>query len=167
MLVRTHDPMLAHRKLRVEIEHAPADVQKAVPIPGEGAVETSMLAGDVFLIDPADDRREDRGTVVWVHAEPNWKAPGQLAVMHAWGESRKHYDILKELMEWLIAEGLGDLPIDYERSGHPMTVVADTYFATADQIDSTGRKVTTTARRAKTIEETKRPPDRRVAGGGR
>ncbi len=141
MLERTTDPTLAHEKLRREIEHAP--IPEDV-LPKEGAIQKAIEKGDVFLKDPADDNRTDRGTIAWVTAEPDWKNPEVLWVQHVWGESVKHIAILRELCEWLIAEGYGDQKVGYARGPHPLTVVADQLDV---DISRDGRLATTTPNR--------------------
>ena len=125
-----------------------------------------MDGGDIFLIDPSDNGRTDRGgTIIWLHDEPDWTYDGvtypvMQMVVHTWGESGKHVQILDDLMDWLIANGRGDLPVSYERSGHPLTKIADQLFITPDKISSDGRKVITTANQAKAQRQ-------RGNGGGR
>jgi hypothetical protein len=156
-LITTNRADIAQDKLRREIEHAPQPVQDVVPIPGEGAVAASMDGGDIFLIDPVDNGRTDRGgSVLWVHEEQDWTYDGityprMLFVEHVWGESGKHVLILEELVQWLIDEGYGDVPITYERSGHPITRIADQLFTTADQISADGRRTITTPNQAQAV----------------
>lgn len=161
MILRTLDHRKAHDKLDREIKHAPQAVQDVVPLPPEGAILGAMGIGDHFLYDPIDNGRTDRGgTIVWLHAEPSWETPEELIVSHVWGESAKHYDILLDVCRYCVANGLGDLPISYYRSGHPLTTIADQYFTTPAQVN--GKKVTTTARQALVLGLQNRPN-----GGGK
>lgn len=131
----------AHERLSKEITRSPADVV----IPTEGSLAGSLARGDIFLHDPSDDGKET-GAFAWISAEPDWTNPTELFAVHIWGPSERHLQILIDVCQWGVDNGIGDLPISYQRSTHPMTLIADQHASVT--ISRDGKYSRTTLRQA-------------------
>ena len=127
----------ARERLASEITRSPVELE----IPQEGAMKASLERGDIFLHDPTDDGKE-RGSFAWISAEPSWEKPEHLYAVHIWGPSEKHLQILIDVCQYGVDAGIGDIPISYQRSTHPMTVIADQHASVT--ISDDGRFSTTT-----------------------
>lgn len=135
MLTVLRDAAKAQDKLAREIGHAPEPVRAVIEAPLAGVMEAAIRFGDILLGDPADEGRTDRGgTIIWLHAEPDWDNIKELWVPHIWGESAKHYQILLDLCAWGVANGYGDYPTKYQVRDHPLNNIATRMFVTRDQV---------------------------------
>ena len=143
MLVETADSTKARTRLNDEVLRSP--VSDSLKIPEDAAMEAARLRGDKFLLDPADNG-SPKGAFAWISAEPDWKEPKELFAVHIWGPSERHLDILIDVCQWGVDNGLGDLPVTYQRSTHPMVRIADQYASVTFSPD--GKFSTTTLRSA-------------------
>ena len=141
MLNATTATTKAYDRLKREIQRSPATVQ----IPTARDIEAAIARGDRLLLDPADAGRAT-GAIAWISAEPSWDAPEELFAVHIWGPSARHLDILIDVCRFGVDAGIGDLPISYQRSSHPLTVLADAWARVT--ISRDGKHSTTTLRNA-------------------
>jgi len=169
-LVRTTDLRAAHEKLNAEVLNIGRKPM------GEGAMETALGAGDVFLVDPVDQRADKRGAFAWIAAD-DWRDPTELFAQQIWGPSTyddgtdRHLDILIDVCQWGVdhegefAFRFADMPITYARDGHLLTVLADQFARVTQSRD--GRFSTTTLRTAlEGLQEAKGGVDTRTDPGG-
>lgn len=131
----------AYDRLASEITRSPAQLE----IPPVEGIKGSLERGDIFLHDPSDDGK-GRGSFAWISAEPNWEKPEHLYAVHIWGPSEKHLQILIDVCQWGVDNGIGDYPISYQRSSHPLTLIADQFADVT--ISRDGRFSQTTLRKA-------------------
>ena len=136
-LIATTSETKAFERLKAEITRSPAQVV----IPSARDLQAAMERGDILLHDPLDDGKE-KGAFAWISAEPNWTTPTQLYAVHIWGPSERHLDILIDVCQYGVDHGIGGIPISYQRSTHPMTVLADQSASTVKSAD--GKFSTTT-----------------------
>lgn len=131
----------AWERLEKEITRAPVELE----VPTEAAMAGSLERGDIFLHDPTDDGKE-KGAFAWISAEPSWEKIEHLYAVQIWGPSERHLEILIDVCQWGVDNGIGDYPISYQRSNHPLTVIADQYARCKFSED--GKFATTTLREA-------------------
>lgn len=145
MLTRiTNDATKAQSKLDLEYKHASLEEFR---IPPQAAVGESIKMGDWWLEDTSEAYSDRGGTILQVVAD-DWSKPKTLYIRQVWGPSTKHPQILIDLCKYIISQGLGNTPVEYGRSGHPLTLIADQYAVDLATEEQKGGWVRTTAAKA-------------------